>query len=95
MDNIFIERLWSSLKYEAVYLHEIAERLTARRLIRECVRFYNVERRHGREAARGAGRTSAEAYLGDRPVDMMDKSLRILPTSPQAQQQPEDHSKGF
>ena len=22
MDNIFIERLWRSLKYEAVYLHE-------------------------------------------------------------------------
>ena len=25
MDNIFIERLWRSLKYEAVYLHEIAD----------------------------------------------------------------------
>ena len=24
MDNIFIERLWRLLKYEAVYLHEIA-----------------------------------------------------------------------
>ena len=23
MDNIFIERLWRSLEYEAVYLHEI------------------------------------------------------------------------
>jgi len=22
MDNIFIERLWQSLKYEAIYLHE-------------------------------------------------------------------------
>jgi len=30
MDNIFIERLWRSLKYEAVYLHEIADGLTAR-----------------------------------------------------------------
>ena len=25
MDNIFIERLWRSLKYEAIYLHEIAD----------------------------------------------------------------------
>ena len=25
MDNIFIERLWRSLEYEAVYLHEIAD----------------------------------------------------------------------
>ena len=24
MDNIFIERLWRSLKYEAVYLYEFA-----------------------------------------------------------------------
>ena len=47
MDNIFIERLWRSLKYEAVYLHEIADGLTARRLIRDWVRFYNP-----REAAR-------------------------------------------
>jgi len=23
MDNIFIERLWRSLKYEAIYLHEL------------------------------------------------------------------------
>ena len=28
MDNIFIERLWRSLKYEAIYLHEIADGLT-------------------------------------------------------------------
>ena len=44
MDNIFIERLWRSLKYEAIYLHEIADGLTARRLIGEWLRFYNVER---------------------------------------------------
>ena len=30
MDNIFIERLWRSLKYEAIYLHEIADGLIAR-----------------------------------------------------------------
>ena len=27
MDNSFIERLWRSLKYEAVYLHELFGRL--------------------------------------------------------------------
>ena len=32
------------------------------------------------------GKTPAEAYWGDRPVDMMDKPDR-LPTSPPAQQQ--------
>ena len=30
-----IERLWGSLKYEAVYLHEIVDGPTARRLIRD------------------------------------------------------------
>ena len=92
MDNIFIERLWRSLKYEAVYLHEIADGLTARRLIRDWVRFYNLERPH----AALDGRTPAEAYRGETPVDMMDKPLRALPTSPQAQQQQqEDRSKGI
>ena len=37
MDNIFIERLWRSIKDEAIYLHEIADGLTARRLIGEWV----------------------------------------------------------
>ena len=92
LDNIFIERQWRSLKYEAVYLHEIADGFQARRLIRDWVRFYNVERPH----AALDGRTPAEAYRGDPPVDMMDKPLRALPTSPQAQQQQkEDRSKGI
>ena len=29
MDNIFIERLWRSLKYEAVYLHELTDGLSS------------------------------------------------------------------
>ena len=42
------------------------------------------------------GRTPAEAYRGEPPVDMMDKPLRALPTSPQAQQQQqEDRFKGI
>ena len=92
MDNIFIERLWRSLKYEAIYLHEIADGLTARRLIGEWVSFYNTERPH---SAIG-GRTPVEAYRGGPPVDMMDKPLRALPTSPQAQQQQqEERFKGI
>ena len=76
MDNIFIERLWRSLKYEAIYLHEIAGGLTARRLIRDWVHFYNAERPH----AALDGRIPAEAYRDHPPVDMMDKPLRALPT---------------
>ena len=85
MDNIFIERLWRSLKYEAVYLHEMTDGFVAERVIGEWIDFYNTERPHSAHA----GRTPAEAYatVGTRqPMDMMDKPSG-LPTSPQAQQQ--------
>ena len=36
------------------------------------------------------GRTPAEAYRDQTPVDMMDKPLRALPTPPQAQQQQQE-----
>ena len=82
MDNIFIERLWRSLKYEAVYLHELTDGFVAERVIGEWIGFYNTERPHSALD----GRTPAEAYGAGRPVDMMDKA-DALPTSPQAQQQ--------
>ncbi len=82
MDNIFIERLWRSLKYEAVYLHELTDGFVTQRVITEWIDFYNTERPH---SALG-DRTPAEAYGARGPVDMMDKP-EGLPTSPQAQQQ--------
>ena len=81
MDNIFIERLWRSLKYEAVYLHDLTDGFHAERVIGEWIDFYNTERPHSALA----GQTPAEAYGAERPVDMMDKAI-ALPTSPQAQQ---------
>ena len=92
MDNIFIERLWRSLKYEAVYLHELGDGFVAERVISDWIAFYNTERPHSALA----GRTPFEAYRGEEPGDMMDKPLRALTTSPQARQQhKEDRSKGF
>ena len=66
MDNIFIERLWRSLKYEAVYLHELTDGFRAERVIGAWIDFYNTERPH---SALG-GRTPAEAYAAGRPVEM-------------------------
>ena len=46
LDNIFIERLWRSLKQEAVYLHEIQDGFQAKRIIDNWIGFYNSERPH-------------------------------------------------
>jgi putative transposase len=46
LDNIFIERLWRSLKQEAVYLHEITDGFQAKRIIDEWIKFYNSEWPH-------------------------------------------------
>lgn len=45
-DNIFVERLWRSLKYEDVYLHDYATLADARAGIARWIRFYNHRRPH-------------------------------------------------
>ena len=44
LDNIFIERLWRSLKQEAVYLHELRDGFIAKRVIGKWITFYNTDR---------------------------------------------------
>jgi len=46
MDNIFVERLWRSLKYEEVYLNAYASVAQARTGIGAWLHFYNEERPH-------------------------------------------------
>ena len=46
MDNVFIERLWRSLKYECVYLHDFQDGAQARQTIGTWLRYYNEERPH-------------------------------------------------
>ena len=45
-DNLFIERLWRTVKYEEVYLKAYQDGREARGNIREYFRFYNTERPH-------------------------------------------------
>jgi putative transposase len=45
-DNIFVERLWRSLKYEEVYLHDYAMIPEARRGVGDWFDFYNHRRPH-------------------------------------------------
>jgi len=60
LDNIFIERLWRSLKYEEVYLRDYRLVLEARAGIRRYFQFYNYERPHQSLAYR----TPADLYRG-------------------------------
>jgi putative transposase len=60
MDNIFVERLWRSLKYEEVYLNPYSTTHEARRAIEKWITFYNNERPH---QALGY-QTPAEVHFG-------------------------------
>lgn len=46
MDNIFIERLWRSVKYEEVYLNAYENGTQARQRLNAYFEFYNSRRRH-------------------------------------------------
>lgn len=46
MDNVFIERLWRSVKYEEVYLKEYVNPAEAKKSLKKYFEFYNQERRH-------------------------------------------------
>ena len=46
MDNIFIERLWGSLKCEAVNLQELSDGSQAHRVVARWMAFYNARRPH-------------------------------------------------
>lgn len=46
VDNIFTERLWRTIKYEEVYLHEYATPREARQSLGNYIEFYNHDRPH-------------------------------------------------
>ena len=64
MDNVFIERLWRSLKYECIYLHAFETGTDLRAGLTSWIGYYNARRPHSTLA----GRTPDEAY---RATEMM------------------------
>ena len=66
MDNIFIERLWRSLKYEAVYLHELTDGFKAERVNGEWIDFYNTERPHSATSSEVRAATTSDGDRGRR-----------------------------
>ncbi len=65
LDNVFIERLWRSLKYERIYLHAFETGSELRIGLAGSIASYNGKRPHPALA----GRTPAEAYH-DMPTPM-------------------------
>ena len=59
-DNVFVERLWRSVKYEEVYLHAYDSVSAAREGIGRYLDLYNRRRPHSSLD----GRTPDEAYFG-------------------------------
>jgi putative transposase len=95
MDNVFIERLWRSLKYEDIYLKGYADGREARAGIAAWITFYNLQRPHqalGNRTPMAMWRDSTTGDIAE-AVDMtllVPRSLDnagALPTYPQQQQQ--------
>ncbi len=76
LDNIFIERLWRSLKYECVYLHAFTGGGGARKGIGGWIDFYNNRRSH---SAHG-GATPAGVYQDRLPVSGPSLRPALQPT---------------
>jgi putative transposase len=69
-DNLFVERLWRSLKYEEVYLKAYPNAIIARAEIAKYIRFYNYERPH-----QSLGyKTPAEEYYAE-PIEVDQESM--------------------
>jgi putative transposase len=81
LDNIFIERLWRSLKYEEVFIKAYASVAEARLGIGAWLQFYNDERKH---QALGY-RTPSEIFVAPHACGYVHNAS-ALHTSPQAQQ---------
>jgi putative transposase len=91
MDNIFIERLWRSIKYEEIHLKAYADGREARAGIGDWMNFYNHRRPHQAHnnqtpmAVWRAGMDKIEAATVDMPLRL--DNADALTTYPQQKQQ--------
>jgi putative transposase len=73
VDNIFTERLWRTIKYEEVYLHEYSTPREARQSLAQYIQFYNHDRPH---QALGY-QTPAALYRRSTPTEGGNLTLEI------------------
>ena len=89
MDNVFVERLWRSLKHEDIYLKGYADGREAKAGISSWISFYNTRRPHqalGGRTPMSIWREGVTGALGANAVDIVDNAT-ALTTCPQQQQQ--------
>ena len=67
-DNIFVERLWRTVKYEEVYLHQYTMVSDARRGLDKYFLFYNMERIHESLGYRTPYEIYVKERLNPKPV---------------------------
>ena len=84
MDNVFVERLWRSIKYEEVYLKAYQNGTEARKGIGAYLAFYNQERPHQALGYRSPGQVfqavSPQRCLLEHPQALpSDEGLRDTP----------------
>ncbi|WP_247493868.1 IS3 family transposase [Bradyrhizobium sp. 142] len=88
MDNVFIERLWRSLKHEDIYLKGYADGREAKAGIASWIAFYNDRRLHQAHGYRTPMAVWRERMQAAKTVDMVDNA-DALTTCPQQLQQTE------
>ena len=96
MDNIFIERLWRSIKYEEVHLKAYADSREARASIGSWMTFYNFRRPHQAMnnqmpmAVWRAGMDEIEAAAKAVDMPLRLDNANALPTYPQQKQKQQE-----
>jgi putative transposase len=65
-DNVFVERLWKTIKYEEVYLHAYDSVTEARLALSRYITFYNTRRPHSALD----GQTPDTAYFTQQPIPL-------------------------
>ena len=66
LDNVIVERLWRSVKYEEVYLHAYGAVSEARGSIGRYLNFFNIRKPHSSLAAK----TPDQTYFDNLPLTM-------------------------
>ena len=109
MDNVFVERLWRSIKYEEVYLHAYESIKEARTLIGRWFNFYNYQRPHqsldyktpyqiyeeGSQSRLVRSATDAELLTTPQPgISLIESTPPVMVSSPTYSQIGEGTPKG-